>query len=639
MRRIAFLIGLTTSLVGLFLCYFLITRDLDSPESHLPTGLIMFYNNGSPIMLSRTFWKNLSEVPVVLINALVSSEDKNFMSHIGVDLEGIVRALVRNLSTLSINEGASTITQQLARTLYLSFERTWERKIKEAFIALWLERVRTKDEILQMYLNSVYMGNGLYGLASACNYYFGKDLSDVNLQESAILVGTIRSPENYNPFKDPELSKKKAKTVLLAMLREGYLTQEVYEKELPTIDKLTFIDRPRKNLDEEVFWKVVRELKTIGFGLDEVRQGYRIYTTLDPTLMKNSIQLEQNIVAEAIDPFTGAILAYKGVGLTYPEGKRQLGSAVKPLYYYLALLEGWNLENQLADLPIKIGDWTPENFDKQYKGSVTMAQALIESRNIPSVNLFMQLGRDKVVQFFQKEMKLNGYYPNDLTISLGTIESAPEEILKCYAAIFNGGVVLQPYIIDAIEDPYGRIIYRASPKVLNVIKARKNSTIVASSLLLSTMKRVVDQGTGVYARQKVPVAGKTGTSEKTAWFIGGDSQIILAVVVDGQNLTGGVNAAPVWAKIIASYPYKGILPNWQVQQQKNDKKSTYVMPTLDVERILQWISEGKLTLDSLLKLTEQMSNSMVLDLLSALHQSSPELARDLWERIKDTRSW
>lgn len=638
MRRIAFLVGMALSLTGLFLCYFLITKDLDAPESHLPTGLIMFYKDGSPIMLSRTFWKDLSQTPSTLINALISSEDKNFTSHIGVDLEGIVRAFIRNLSALSINEGASTITQQLARTLYLSLERTLERKIKEAFIALWLERIRTKDEILQMYLNSVYMGNGLYGLASACNYYFGKDLSNVNLEESAILVGTIRSPENYNPFRNPELSKKKAKTVLTAMLKEGYLTQEQYDKELPEIDKLTFIDKPSRNLDEEVFWRVVRELKVIGFGLDEVRQGYRIYTTLDPLLMKNSVQLEPNTVAEAIDPFSGSILAYRGIGLTYPEGRRQLGSAIKPLYYYLALLEGWNLENQLTDLPIKVGDWTPENFDKQYKGSVTMAQALIESRNIPSVNLFMQLGRDRVVQFLQKEMRLNGYYPNDLTISLGTVESAPEEILKCYAAIFNGGVVLQPYIIDMIQDPYGRIIYKASPKVLNVIKGRKNSTIVASGLLLGTMKRVVDQGTGVYARQRVPVAGKTGTSEKTAWFIGGDSRIILAVAVDGENLTGGVNAAPLWSKIIASYSYEGILPNWEVQQLRTEK-STYVMPTLDVERILQWIKEGKLTLDSLLKLTDQMSNAMVLDLLSALHQSSPELARDLWERIKDTRSW
>lgn len=246
MKRIAFLSGLAVSLIGLFVCYFLITKDLDSPESHLPTGLIMFYKDGSPVMLSRAFWKNLPEVPTVLINALISSEDKNFVSHIGIDLEGIVRATVRNLSTLSINEGASTITQQLARTLYLSLERTWERKIREVFIALWLERVRTKDEILQMYLNSAYMGNGLYGLASASNYYFGKDLSTVNLQESAILVGTIRSPENYNPFKDPELSKKKAKTVLAAMLKEGYLTQEQYDEQVQMIDNIAYAEKKKQ---------------------------------------------------------------------------------------------------------------------------------------------------------------------------------------------------------------------------------------------------------------------------------------------------------------------------------------------------------------------------------------------------------
>ncbi len=638
MRKIAFFLGMVISLVGLWAGYSLSVKDLEPPESRLPTGLIIFYRDGSPVVLSRSFWKDISQVPPVLINALFASEDKNFLSHFGIDFFGITRAFIQNMISGSITQGASTITQQVARTLYLSTERTWERKIREAFIALWLERIRTKDEILQMYLNSAYMGNGLYGLASASNYYFGKDLSEIGLEESSILVGTIRSPENFNPYKDPELSKKKAKTVLNRMIEDGYLKEEELQEVFSNLEKMTFKEKPVRNLDEEVFWRVVRELNSIGLGLSEVRQGYKIYTTLDPVLSKNASQFEQNTVLEALDPFSGAVCLYKGVGLTYPEGKRLVGSSIKPLYYYLALLEGWTADSKLTDLPIRIGDWAPENFDKQFKGTVSFAQALIESRNIPSVNLFMQLGRDKIVRFLQQELRLKGYYPDDLTVALGTVESAPEELLKAYAAIFNGGVVLQPYIIDRIEDPFGRTIYRASPRVLNVIKARKNDTIIASSIMLDIMKRVVDQGTGVYARQKVPVAGKTGTSDKTAWFIGGDSQILLAVAVDGANLTGGLSAAPVWSKVIASYSYSGVLPKWNVLL-KGSPRATYVMPTLDVEKIIQWLGEGKLTEETLIELTKQMTNEMVLDLLSSLNQSDQELARRLWERLKDTRSW
>lgn len=639
MRKISFFTGLFVSLGLLWFIYFSTIKNLDSPESHLPTGLIILYNDGSPVMLSRCFWKDLSQVPPSIINALLSSEDKNFTRHIGIDLAGIARATVRNISQMSISEGGSTITQQLARTLYLSPERSWTRKIKEMFIALWIERVRTKDEILQMYLNSVYMGNGLYGFASASKYYFDKDLSELSLEEGAILIGTVRSPENFNPKDNPDLSKKKARTVLKAMVNENYLRNDQYEMLATKIDKMDFPKISEQNFDEEIFWRIVRELNSIGFGLNELRQGYKIYTTLDPLLSRliNDID-EKNVSLEAINPSTGTILAYKGVGVTYPEGRRLIGSSVKPLYYYLALLEGWGPESKLSDLPIKIGDWTPENFDKKYKGSVTLADALIESRNVPSVNLFMQLGKDKVIEFLKKELMLNGYYPNDITVSLGTIESAPEELLKCYAAIFNGGAVLKPYVVKAIEDPFGRIVYRALPQVLNVVKPRENDPIVASGLLLDIMKQVVNIGTGVYARQKVPVAGKTGTSDRNAWFIGGDSHIILSVVVDGENITGGTRAAPLWAKIMSSYPYRGVFPGWKTQT--SDKiKNTRAVPTIDAERIIQWLSEGKLSEETLMEMIKTMSDEMVLDILSALNQFSPELARELWEKIKDTRSW
>ncbi len=638
MRKIALFLGMGLSLFALFYLYEESTKGLDSPESRLPTGLIIYYSDGTPMVLSRSFWKSLDEVPPYLINALLASEDKHFYKHFGVDIFGIARAIVRNINSGTIAEGGSTITQQLARTLYLSPERLWSRKIKEIFIALWLERTRTKDEILEMYLNSVYLGNGLYGFASASKYYFGKDLSQITLQEAAILVATVRSPGNYNPFKNPELSKRAATSVINAMVREGYLDQQVAKQIIEELKQMTFAKSVNTSVDEEVFWRVVRELGEIGYGLSELRQGYKIYTTLDRKLMIASSGYDEKTALEAIDPVTGAIYVYRGIGLTYPEGRRQIGSAIKPLYYYLALLEGWQPDSKLFDLPIKVGDWTPENFDEQYKGTVTLSQALIESRNIPSVNLFMQLGMENVVKFLQDELKLNGYYPSDLTISLGTLETSTEEILKCYAVIFNGGVVVKPYIVERVEDPLGRTVYRATPKILGVVRSRKVDTLTASAVLLEIMKQVVEKGTGVQARQRFPVAGKTGTSERTAWFIGGDSKILLSVSIDGTELIGGVHAAPIWSKIISSYDYAGRFPKWETRKQQVGK-FTLTGFIIDSERIIQWIEEGSLSEEALINLMDQMDNKMVLEVLSALNQRSPEFAKKLWDELKDKRIW
>ncbi|MCS7175375.1 transglycosylase domain-containing protein [Pseudothermotoga sp.] len=637
-KLIGFLCGFLVTIVLLSFLYIEITKDLPTPESLLPTGLILLYSDGTTMSLPRSFWVKLEDVPPYFLNALLASEDKRFYLHPGVDPIGIARAIVRNISTMSINEGGSTITQQLARTLYLTPKVTWERKIKEMFIALWLERHRTKEEILQMYINSVYMGNGLYGFASASKYYFGKDLSELSLSEAVLLIGVVRSPENFNPLKNWQVSKKKAITVLRAMLREGYLDREVYQQNFEQLERLNYTRSFKVDFDEEVFWRVVRELKQLGYGLDELRQGYKIYTTLDRKLSQAAMSLPRNTVAEAIDPTSGAILLYKGVGLTYPEGSRLLGSAIKPLYYYLAILEGWSIDSELVDLPLKIGDWTPENFDKRYRGVVTMRQALIDSLNIPSVNLFMQLGREKVVDFLKNDLKIAGFYPEDMTIALGTLETAPEEVLKAYASIFNGGVVLQPFIVKRIEDANGRVIYESVPKVINIVKARKTSTMEASAVLLEVMRQVVERGTGVRARQKLPVAGKTGTSLKTAWFIGGDQGFIMAVAVDGENLTGGVHAAPVWSQLLAKYNYSGKMPNWKIQSTFSTKTTTPSL-TLDVDRVIRWLEEKNLDIETLSDLASRMDSRTLLDFLSSINERSPQLAKELWERIKQKRVW
>ncbi|AJC73716.1 penicillin-binding protein [Pseudothermotoga hypogea DSM 11164 = NBRC 106472] len=637
-KVIGFLCGFLLSVSVLFYLYVDFTKDLDSPESKIPTGFLLLYSDGTFMSLPRSFWVKLEDVPPYFLNALLVSEDKRFYYHAGVDPIGIARAIVRNISSMSINEGGSTITQQLARTLYLTPTVTWQRKLKELFIALWLERHRTKEEILQMYINSVYMGNGLYGFASASRYYFGKELGDVTLNEAAILVAVVRSPENFNPLRNWNISRLKAKTVLDALLKEGYINSLVHKRAVEELEAMTYAGNFKMDMDEEIFWRVVRELQQLGYGLNELRQGYKIYTTLDRNLSQAASSLPRTVVVEAIDPMSGAVLLYRGVGSTYPEGRRLLGSAIKPFYYYLAILEGWSIDSELVDLPLKIGDWTPENFDKGYRGIVTMRQALVDSLNIPSVNLFMQLGKENVVEFLKNELKIAGHYPEDMTIALGTLETAPEEVLKAYSAIFNGGVVLQPYIVKRIEDMNGRTIYEASPKVLNVVKARRLSPMEASMVLLNVMREVVERGTGVRARQRVPVAGKTGTSLKTAWFVGGDQNFIMAVAVDGEDLVGGVHAAPIWSQLVSNYNYLGKMPKWKVQVSLSTK-TTLPSLTLDVDRLVQWLQEGTLSIDALVEITSRLDSSALLDFLSSINERSPQLAKELWEKIKLKRSW
>lgn len=267
-----------------------------------------------------------------------------------------------------------------------------------------------------------------------------------------------------------------------------------------------------------------------------------------------------------------------------------------------------------------------------------MRQALVDSLNVPSVNLFMQLGREKVLDFLKNELNIAGFYPEDMTIALGTLETAPEEILKAYAVIFNGGVVLQPFIIGRIEDANGRIIHQSVPKVIGVVRTRRTSPMEASAVLLEVMRQVVERGTGVRARQKLPVAGKTGTSLKTAWFIGGDQLFIMAVAVDGENLTGGVHAAPVWSQLLTNYNYVGKMPSWRVQSNLS-VKTTAPSLTLDVDRVMRWLEEKSLDIDALADLASKMDSNTLLDFLSSINERSPQLAKQLWEKIRYKRAW
>jgi len=595
-------------------------------------------------MLSRFLWKDLNQVSPAVVNTLIASEDKTFKQHIGIDFSGIIRAFLRNISEMSIVEGASTITQQLARTLYLTQERSLTRKIKEIFISLWLERILTKEEILTMYINSIYTGNGLYGLPSASRYYFGKDINELSLAEISVLVGLLKSPENFNPFSDAKLAVNKGKVVLMRLEDENYVNSDDFKTLVKELENISFAPKPENHgVNEELFWRVAREAEEIGFDLDQLKQGYKIFTYLNSDLMQSVYDnSSDNMAVEVVDPSTGQVLAYRGIGVSYPQGTRQIGSSIKPLYYYFALLQGWSPEDYLTDMPIRIGEWTPENFDKKYTAVITLRDALVKSQNIPSINLFLQLGKTRVVNFLKNELMLNGFYPNDLTIALGTIESAPEELLKAYCPIFNGGVVLKPRIISRIEDPYGAVVYNAGPEVIGKVFNRVADPTAASAVMLQILKEVVQRGTGKLAKLSSPVAGKTGTSENTAWFIGGDESFLMCVAVDGKNLTGGGSAAPVWKQIVSTWGgYSGRFTEMSTKEISSSKRknTSATMNTVDIDRIVFWVREGSMTLSNLAEIVSVMDTNKVKDFLARLNEVDPDLAYVLWEELKELKNW
>lgn len=627
-RLIVFLIGFFLAFLTLLYLYTFFTKGLPEPEKLIPSSLVIEYSDGSPFYFPKALWYNLEDYPEKLITSLIISEDEDFFNHMGIDVLGLFRGLYKTLIEKDV-QGGSTLTQQLARSLYLTQERTIKRKIKEIFISFYLEKIRTKEEILELYLNSAYMGNGIYGFGTAAKYYFGKDPKDLTLPEIALLVNTVKSPEYYNP-QDLEGNYKKAAVVLKRLLKEGVLTNEEYEKfsmELLNIksNKIAEIE-----YNEEIFWRVIDELKDLGFNLDILRKGFKVKTTLrrEYNEVLSKILSEKN-AALIFDYKTGEILGYFGKGVNL--SRRQTGSLIKPFYYYKALLEGFNLDSKLFDLPIKIGNWTPQNFEKNYFGQTSLEEALIHSRNIPSLNLYLMLGDNNVRVFLKNDLKIEGYYPDDLTLSLGTLETSHEELAKGFSALLNGGVIVKPHIVDEVISYDGAVYYKAKTNVSNVIKGSKRTPLEASYLLINLLREVVKRGTGV--RANIPgkyIVGKTGTAEQYAWFMGADGRTLMVISQDGKDLLGGRDVAPIWKSIALEINIGKAPFNISSVYRKLDVIKINPLKYIDYQYIYKMIQEGKLSIYELANILKTFDEESLLEFLSYMNTISQDLTVQLW---------
>ena len=416
---------------------------------------------------------SIDRIPDYMKKAIISIEDKNFYKHQGFDIQALVRSAIKNIKARKIVQGASTITQQLTRILFLSQEKTFIRKFKELIIANRLEKTISKDKILEMYLNNIYLGEGAYGIAAAADIYFDKKIDDLILAECALLAGLPQAPSIYSPYRNLALAKKRRSQVLKRMVEEGYITRE--QAEQADKSEIQLSTNPRANTLKKAPYFVdfvMRELRDrAGISEQEVIQGgYKIYTTLNYEYQKAAqkslivnmkgwglTKSDEQAAILSYDVVSGQILTYIG-GRDYTESQfdrvslaiRPPGSSFKVFVYTTAMDQGLTPFTVYTDLPVRIGDWSPQNYGKKYRKQLPLYKALALSSNVVAAQLIMDVGVREVIRT-ARNMGISTHLEKDPTIALGSGGVKMIELAGAYGVLANGGIKVEPYGIEKIE--------------------------------------------------------------------------------------------------------------------------------------------------------------------------------------------
>jgi penicillin-binding protein 1A len=509
----------------------------------------------------------LRELPNYLPKAFVAIEDRRFYSHWGIDPFGIGRALAANVLHRGITQGASTITQQLAKNLFLTQERTIYRKMQEALLALWLERKFSKTQIFELYLNRVYFGSGAYGIEQAAQRYFGKSARQVTIGEAAMLAGLVKSPSRLAPTRNFEAAERRAQIVLATMTELKFIT--------PANEKLALAHPPRivaQPGNGSVNYVADWVMDVLNDTLGHIDEDIVVKTTIDSSLQANAETALAEELAQKGDKSgvsqgalvtmtpDGAVRAMVG-GRNYGESqfnravaaKRQPGSAFKPFVYLTALEHGLTPDTMRDDKPIKIKGWQPENYGHEYFGAVTLTKALALSLNTVSVRLTMEFGPMAVIRTAYRMGIASKLEPN-ASIALGTSEVSMLELVGAYAPFANGGLATVPHVIERISTPTGKVIYTRNDQPLGrIVDARyigMMNAMLQETLTIGTAHKA--------ALPNWPAAGKTGTSQdfRDAWFIGYTSHLVTGVWLgndDGtptKRVTGGGLPVEIWSRFM-----------------------------------------------------------------------------------------
>ncbi|RAV12512.1 transglycosylase domain-containing protein [Paenibacillus contaminans] len=515
----------------------------------------------------------LKDVSPTFLKAILAVEDHRFYEHVGFDPKGMARAAATNLKTLSKEQGASTITQQLARNLYLNHDRTWSRKVKELMYAVQLEMQLSKDQILEQYVNQIYFGHSTYGVQAAAQMFFGKDAKDLDLAEAALLAGVPKGPKYYSPYLDMDNAKQRQKIILDKMADYGDITEA--EAGTAYAEQLTIIPRKTEQPTEAPYFReYIRTLVTQKYEIDEKTfdsGGIKIFTTLDLNAQRaaeeaiaKQIDKTSGLQAAliAIDPRNGYIKAMVG-GKNYGENQfnrvfansRQPGSAFKAIVYLAALQNGFTPISRYKSEPTSFPydenrkTYTPSNFSNRYFGDIDMRTAISKSDNIYAVHTLMDVGAEKVIELARK-MGITSPLEAVPSLALGTSPVSPFEMASAFGTIANQGIRVEPTAILRIEDSRGRVLVQTSPSEQRV------SAPAYTYVLTGLMESVFEEGgTGfrVSDVMKRPVAGKSGTTDSDAWMVGFTPELSTAVWV-GYDRDRNIStleqykAAPIFAE-------------------------------------------------------------------------------------------
>ncbi|HXX56888.1 MAG TPA: penicillin-binding protein 1A [Thermodesulfovibrionales bacterium] len=593
------LISVTLGIAGGFIYWNL--SDLPairSLEEYPPIGSSLVYSSGGKVLAEfyierRTFTPHY-RIPDRVKKAFIAIEDVRFYYHPGVDFIGILRALYQDIRMRSIAQGGSTITQQLAKMLFLKPERSMKRKIKEIALSIQIEKHYTKDEILGLYLNQAYFGTRAYGIEAAAQTYFGKTIHELTIGESALLASLPKAPSFFSPFKNPERARERRSVVLKQMLEHKFITRKEYEEAerepLPTVPHFRKYDAP-------YFVEMLRHALETRYGNDLYTAGYKIYSTIDSTMQKAAEEAVANGIAAlekrigatpqaalvAVDLRTGAVRAMVGGSDFWKnqfnratQALRQPGSAFKPFVYLTAIREGMTVNDMILDAPLSFHGaapgqiWSPKNYDGKYHGPVTLKTALAKSLNAATVRLAVKLGIENIIDTAQSlgiRSKLQPYLP----IALGASDVTLFEMVSAYGT-FATGEYFAPMLYEKILNKEDMPLEEKKPESAELLSAEDTDE------MKTLLHAVVEEGTAQKAKElKRTLYGKTGTTNDftDAWFIGFDDRLVVGVWTGrddhkslGAKETGAKAALPIWIEFMKKVP-----PQTPVNQNPGDPQS------------------------------------------------------------------
>ncbi len=585
--KLAVILILIPSVFGASLGYALVNYleipDVKQLETYKPKSTARLYSDDGTLY-SELFVEKRIPIPITQMSynlkyAFIAIEDVRFYKHFGVDIRGIGRAALKNMIRGGISEGASTITQQLARNLFLTPKKSFKRKMEEAMLAIQIERTYSKDEILKMYLNLIYLGEGAHGVEAASFVYFHKKATELTLEECATLAALTKSPSRLSPFKNMAKALERRNLVLRKMYEAGFINEKDYKRAkktdlvlapLRTYEKKTgyFIEYTKQVLEEylndslDIYTKGLNikttvNLKMTEYAYEAIEKGMQGYKSRHPGL--NSLP---EVALIAIEVKTGEIKVLIG-GKDFSaspfnravQAKRQPGSSFKPIIYLTALEQGLTPDDMLLDAPISFTNpytkkiWNPKNYKNEYYGNVTMRSALELSLNTATVRLLEKTGIANVIEL-AKRLKITSKFQHNLSLALGTTEISPLELATAYAVFARGGEYIPPVALINVSTNEGEVLYGERPSGQRVVSLENTYALV------DMMKGVIKNGTARSA-SKMPysLAGKTGTTDdfKDAWFIGFSPNLLCLVWVGydkneflSNRESGGAAALPIW---------------------------------------------------------------------------------------------